>query len=472
MPATAQPTFLSTGNPFDVPVHFDLPDDRAVQAAPVQGFGSLQAPVSFPAVIGPDRQLGKVLVSGHTLDTGSSATYGDAARAAAGRGYVIPVSATTQRLTLGAGLVANHASRFSGLYGRTADAVESFELATPDGKRRLIRRPDQTTSEENDALFRAVPGGFGYLGAVGRIRTQLMRLPASAAWTTPRVETTTATTTRFETLVDELVHDHLLANDSVLPPLSRPFADGVGSWAMTSQDGHGVLFRSQYVPGDRPLKPFFLHQPEGTAHRLGRLATFSQLLSQLGWRLAWEVISRRTQSYVDSLSGFTFQQDGSWRARENLKRVGASAWQARQSFVLPLRRNDLEPGKRPKQFLEQSRQLLALAGVRVNPIELVTLPADHYLLSASRGMEGMQLTFSSQGLSEVNAQRFSQLMRRLSRTCADLGGRVQLEKGVAVEPHVLQQMYGDALSRLRDLKAEYDPDGMVENPFVERLLKR
>jgi FAD/FMN-containing dehydrogenase len=97
------------------------------------------------------------------------------------------------------------------------------------------------------------------------------------------------------------------------------------------------------------------------------------------------------------------------------------------------------------------------------------LPADAFLMSATRGMEGyaVTLTFTERDGESWEALRAG--LRALATRCADLGGRVHLVKNVEVEPADMRRMYGEALARFLALKQRYDPRGMLRNEFFDRV---
>ena len=60
-------------------------------------------------------------------------------------------------------------------------------------------------------------------------------------------------------------------------------------------------------------------------------------------------------------------------------------------------------------------------------------------------------------------------LRALSRLCRRLGGRVHMTKHVETDREDLHAMYGDAFDRFLALKRRYDPRGLLENEFFDRI---
>ena len=62
------------------------------------------------------------------------------------------------------------------------------------------------------------------------------------------------------------------------------------------------------------------------------------------------------------------------------------------------------------------------------------------------------------------------MLTSLARDCRMLGGRVHLVKTVLADRDDLRAMYGEAAAKLRALKSKYDPKGVLQNEFFDRVM--
>ena len=85
---------------------------------------------------------------------------------------------TSSAATAGGTLAADCLSRFSPRYGKEATWVESFSLLTLDGKTLECKRPPQVKRvppwSDEEEMFMAAVGGFGYLGAIVSITYRVL----------------------------------------------------------------------------------------------------------------------------------------------------------------------------------------------------------------------------------------------------------------------------------------------------------
>jgi FAD/FMN-containing dehydrogenase len=184
--------------------------------------------------------------------------------------------------------------------------------------------------------------------------------------------------------------------------------------------------------------------------------------------------------YVDDLPDFTFFMENQFTpvkvaAVEDGHRLNT----IQQTFVIPALPGAGDPaGVGPTQhFLERIRPIVfadpgapaMLDPLRPTLIDVLYLPADGFLLSATNGMSGYAVTLT---FAEQDGNGWDTLQERLmalSRECRALGGRVHLIKNVEVEPEVLRAMYGGAFDAFLALKRRYDPRGLLENELFDRI---
>jgi hypothetical protein len=238
-----------------------------------------------------------------------------------------------------------------------------------------------------------------------------------------------------------------------------------------------LLFRSRYVL-DRPLHPMPLYQRASRLLGLLCKGMCDTLLTELGEGVMFAVYPSGV--YVDELHDFTFFMENQFTpAKAAASKQGWDLNTIQQTFVLPATptADDVAGAGPTRLFLERIRSIVfgdptqpaMLDPMRPALIDVLYLPADDFLLSATRAMNGYAVTLT---FTERNAEGWDTLqarLRALSRECHALGGRVHLIKNVEVDPGLLREMYGDAFDEFLALKKQYDPRGLLENEFFERL---
>ena len=246
-------------------------------------------------------------------------------------------------------------------------------------------------------------------------------------------------------------------------------ADASVLWALSDPNGRASVLRSRYVPGDCPLDPFFLHQPDTVIHSLGQLVSASRAWMDVGWKLTWKLVRRRGEPFVDDINGFTFMMDGNWRTRAWAARCGLAIWLLQQSYVLPIRAEDADPGAAAKRFLDRLSKEVHDRRIKIGVIDILTCPADNTVLTSVEGTGGVVVSLAVHGVSRHDAANVVELFRRLGRICAEEGGCIHLVKHVHAEPEVLRHMYRAPLAAFLEHKHALDPQGVLRNAFLERL---
>jgi hypothetical protein len=241
-----------------------------------------------------------------------------------------------------------------------------------------------------------------------------------------------------------------------------------------------VLFRSRYVVG-RPLDPLPLYERASKLLGLVSHGMTSPTLCELGEEVLFFLCPDRV--YVDDLSDFMFFMENQFTPlKEAADTEGWKLVTVQQTFVLPAVVTEDDPaGVKPTEvFLDHIRDgvssntAMPAAFDKMRPalVDVLYLPADEFLLSASRGMDGYAVTVTFTGKDGDGWDELRAGLRRLSALCLTLGGRVHLVKNVEAEHEVLHAMYGEVFERFLALKQKYDPRGMIENEFFARIFGR
>jgi decaprenylphospho-beta-D-ribofuranose 2-oxidase len=438
---------------------------------------------------------------GWHVTVGAAASWGDVLARTAERGLVPYSVVTTSHATVGGTVASDCLSRCSPISGREGAHVRSFKMITVDGRTLECRKDDPDADRR--ALFHAVIGGFGYLGVLTEVDVDLR--PPLRGWAPGRA-------IRVATTVDKYVVGRAFGGSwsSFLPWLrERVGREGVpeqgegvlGRLLDAFHAGHeppdpvewdavssaawyalgqieALLFRSRYVLDDRPLHPMPLYQRASKLLGLLSRGMTDVTLTELAEGAMFAVYPSGV--YVDELDDFTFFMENQFTPVK--KEAGANGWRLntiQQTFVLPATPTaaDALGVAATHRFLERIRPLVfgdpslpaLLDPMRPTLIDVLYLPADEFLLSACRGEGGYAVTLSFTERNEDGWDTLKERLRTLSRECHELGGRVHLVKNVEADPGLLREMYGGAFAEFLATKRRYDPRGLLENEFFDRI---
>ncbi|HEX4341273.1 MAG TPA: FAD-binding oxidoreductase [Polyangiaceae bacterium] len=427
---------------------------------------------------------------GFFIEVGAAATWWDVLKKLAPLGLFPPSMATAGSAMVGGTLSADCVSRMSCTTGKEGAQVRWFEMVLMDGSTVACLRNDPDADRQR--LFNAVIGGFGYLGIITKVCFDLMvvRSYANTPGENPVVLTRS---TRYGSFVDwdELllmlnqkgrqsrieyertrdrsraaVHDPSKAMAPAWPALSIPvFLSGPGLGANLFEQGFG---------DHRPLK----RTPGGV------FTTDSNFIAEAEYATSWfpTLIEFAVDlgcpqgEFVDELFGWAFFLGNSTsRAKANAhcanprERLNFN----QQSFALPAGPNEDAPDTRAtRRFMELLVGRLHACGLRPVDIDLLYVPPDEFLMSASNNLPSYLVTIA---FSNVNAPVMPAVLNDFlcdaSRDCRLLGGRVHLVKNIVADPADLRAMYGDAAREMLRLKSAYDPTGVLRNEFFGRVFE-
>ena len=239
-----------------------------------------------------------------------------------------------------------------------------------------------------------------------------------------------------------------------------------------------LLFRSRYVLDDRPLHPMPLYQRASKLLGLLSRGMADATLTELAEGAMFALYPSGV--YVDDLADFTFFMENQFTPVKVAALEGGHRLNTiQQTFVIPAVPGAGDPtGVGPTQhFLERIRPVVfadpdgpaLLDPLRPTLVDVLYLPADGFLLSATSGMSGYAVTLTFTERDADGWDTLRERLRALSRECHALGGRVHLIKNVEVEPELLREMYGSAFDEFLALKRRYDPRGLLENEFFDRI---
>ncbi len=221
---------------------------------------------------------------------------------------------TTGQVTAGGALCADCLSRNSSKYGKVGCHIARFQLLTVDGK--CI----ECSPTDNQELFSAVIGGFGYLGVVIEITYDLLPIGDKT-----QVETVVNKYISFEGLVDGLQqYLHELEDWDALYAIA--FFSGNGE--------KGFVCRSRYSSNKR-FKRLFIYQKSNWLRILFewiiRVAWINTLILNLGFQF----FVKDNETYLDDLESYTFFMESNRRSKVIARRFGIQLPVIQQTFIIP-----------------------------------------------------------------------------------------------------------------------------------------
>jgi decaprenylphospho-beta-D-ribofuranose 2-oxidase len=166
--------------------------------------------------------------------------------------------------------------------------------------------------------------------------------------------------------------------------------------------------------------------------------------------------------YVDELFGYTFFMDGNVRTHAFERRLGLRTYTLQQTYVIPFRPDLLE------SFLERTLAFFDERGLLPVLFDVLFVPGDEMILSASRGGDGFAVTVAFETMNEAELEARTEALADLSEICASVGGKIHLVKTVCASPEVLKRMFGPAIAEFGALKRRVDPKGVLVNRFLEK----
>lgn len=422
---------------------------------------------------------------GFYITVGAGARWWDVLEKVAPYGLIPPSLVTSGDATVGGTLAAGCLSRMSCTTGKEGDQIRSFHIVLADGSCVDCSRED--ACEDRRKLFMAVIGGFGYLGAVTEVTFDLMPcrgFPAPGSLGKKPVVVTRSTrhggNVDWKRLLQTLYSGARVNRQIYLSQRDRCM-QGTAPWSTEAParpalsiasflngDGISANFLEQGFADSQPLR----RAPGGIYNKDSNFAAHAEQLAVYSTLLEFALeLGFPEGEFVDELFGWAFFLGNSLeRAKADARRCNERFNVTQQSFALPCGDGPICDSRPTRRFIELLLGRLHRADLRPFDIDLLYIPADTYLLSASRGLPSFVLTIAFSGMNQVTRPaELIDLLSNASRDCRALGGRVHLVKNVIADVSDLRAMYGDAAVELQRLKDTYDPNGILRNDFFDRV---
>jgi len=330
--------------------------------------------------------------------------------------------------------------------GPFGDHVLELDLLTAGGERHTLSR------ERDPELFHAVIAGLGLLGAVTRVKLQLKRVESGRLRVWPRVTEDLAG-------MFEVFESHM------------PTADYVVGWvdcfAHGGALGRGLVHVARHLHADEDpeaARTLALEAQELPSSILGFPKSLLWMFmrpftNDWGTRLVNAVkyaLPERVDddgSYRDTHAGFSFLLDyvPDWRLA-----YGDRGFLQVQLFVPDAHAREVFP---EALRLCQRRGMVSYLGV------FKRHRADDFLLS--HGLDGWSLALDFKV--PRDARRLWATAADLTRLVREAGGTYYPAKDQVVDAGSFAAVFGERLTRFREIRRRLDPDGLFANDQARRL---
>jgi len=359
-------------------------------------------------------------------------------------GWWPPVVSGTSRVTLGGALAANIHGKNNFNAGPIGEHVLSFDFLFPNGQ--LVH------CASNDDLFYAAIGGFGLLGIITTIELQLKRVYSGnlnvEAFACANWQQT------FQIFRENESHDYLVA--------------WIDAFAEKGDAGRSLVHAADYLPegaDPHPEETLSVRAqelsdtvcgwiPKSRMHRI-----MSPFVTRFGMkmtnRMKFRAAKREsgTKSLV-RLAEFSFLLD----SIPNWKLAYKPAALIQYQLFVP-------KGNAPQVFDE----VTAYARDRGHPPYLAVMKGhrpDRFLLSHSVDGYSLALDFP---VTRRNREDLWALASELDQKVLAAGGRFYFAKDSTMTRSTAEAFLGLSLTRFLDIKAELDPDGLIQTSLARRV---
>jgi decaprenylphospho-beta-D-ribofuranose 2-oxidase len=158
--------------------------------------------------------------------------------------------------------------------------------------------------------------------------------------------------------------------------------------------------------------------------------------------------------------------DTNVRAASLYRRLGGEVYFAQQTFVIPGSPATVSASSaRAGGFMREAARRLAACGFAPALFDVLYLPPD-----AGRDEGGLAVTAAFVILDRARVDPLADCLVELATLCRSLGGRVHLVKDVHARAEDLAAMHAGRIEQLFAVRARLDPQGVMRNDFLDRVL--
>jgi FAD/FMN-containing dehydrogenase len=435
----------------------------------------------------------EVLEPQSQVRVGPGARWGAIVAALQPHGLVPAGTVTSSHATAGGTLASDCLSRFSPRYGKEATWVETFTLLTLAGQTLVCTSPPAgvppASWTDEQRMFMAAVGGFGYLGAIVSITCRVLRFPAPIR----SIETTVRKYATFKDLAAALVPLTRTALNRATATSGSPSGTlTIGTTqapaAPSNPTEPDALYAGLYLGGRRGLSWMLFTSRFSTESKLRRLSVYwpaSNPIRILGeWLMrvplfrglltrGFLATTKDGSTFLDDLHDFLFFMDANTRAKRIARRFGLNLRTIQQTFIVPV---DLDATgadsaeARLVDWLNYAHALFAVRKLEPTLQDVLYLPEDlNFNLSPDANARGFAVSYAFETSNRKQLAAAVDAFRDLADHLWNrFGGRVSLVKNVYASHATLANMYGAQAREFFKLKTRYDPQRLLRNAFLDR----
>ncbi len=378
------------------------------------------------------------------IECEAGATIEDLWRTCIEDGYWPPVVSGTMYPTLAGALAMNIHGKNNFCAGTLGEHVTELEVLFPTGDLQILT-PD-------DDLFFSIISSAGLLGVITRVKMQMKKIHSGNLEVLPVA--CKNWNDQFSTF-EAFEHD----------------ADYLVSWvdcfARGSKSGQGQIHVGWYAHESSALPASLRPEQQDLPDTiLGRFpkATVWRILRRLNNRFGMRLINtaKNTASkllgdrrmHPQSLVGFSFLLDYVPNWRNAYQPDGFIQY---QSFV---------PKEKAREVFARQIEMQQDAGLEAFLGVFKRHREDRFLLSHAVDGYSLALDFK---VTENNWPRIEKLCHQMNDLVLAAGGRFYFAKDSTMRPSDARAYLGERLTKLRELKRELDPEGLLTSKLAERL---
>lgn len=332
--------------------------------------------------------------------------------------------------------------------GTIGDHIIEFELVVPSGERIICNR------EQNVELFHAAIGGFGMLGVFTSITLQLKRINSGLL--------------AVEALASRNLAEMMAQFEEQLSN-SDYLVGWIDALAKGNSMGRGQIHRANYLlPDEDPISQQTLRLEN--QHLSDTI--FGLIPRSIMWRFMRPFFNNLGVRFVNSGKYWSSRYTNGARFRQShiafhflldyvpnwKKSYGRGGLIQYQCFV---------PAD---SALNTFSEILSLCQKRKLPNYLTVLKRhrpDDFLIS--HGVDGYSLAMDFR-VTQRRSAKLLELAHEMDDIVLQAGGRFYLAKDSTLRPQTIQSYLGrDTIEKFRQLKAQYDPNLLLQSNMWRRL---
>ncbi len=332
--------------------------------------------------------------------------------------------------------------------GTIGDHIYEFELMLPNGKVVTCNR------QQNSELFYGAIGGFGMLGTFTSISLKLKRIYSGL------INVEAIASANLKEMFDQF--EELLPQSDYLVGWIDAFAGGKSL-------GRGQIHKANYLaPGEDPYPEQTLRVDKqhlgdtlfGILPRSIMWRLMRPFMNNLGVRLTnmgkyWFSDFKDGSKFQESHVAFHFLLDyvPNWK-----KAYGPGGLIQYQSFI---------PADTALEAFSEMLELCRRRGLENYLTVLKRHRPDDFLIS--HGLDGYSLAMDFR-ITPRRRPRIVELTKELDAIVLEAGGRFYFAKDSTLRPEVVASYLGEEnVQRFLELKAEYDPDEILQTNLWRRV---